>query len=418
MIVIIRACLMALLASALASCAGLPAEQPGAALAIVDGTVIDTASATPKRKATILIQGERIVAIGPGLSIPAGAQIIDAKGRYIVPGLWDMHAHLAAPGPVGVAPEHYVSYGVLGVRDMGGFLDQLQTVKAEIAARKRIGPRIVMAGPTLNGPPQPAPFHRVVTTDEEARTAVRELKAASVDLIKIHRQTTREVFYAIAVETKRQGLRFTGHVPLAIGWIEASNAGMHSVEHIQTIFENEQPDPKKLIPEFPIIAARLMGAHGDEIWAAFVENDTYLDPTLIHYADTIDANGPEVAKLRAHAFAAMKPLVTRAHRAGVRMLAGSDVLDRQGEMLLRELELLVEVGMTPQQALAAATTTPVEAMSIDGPGRIAAGAPASFLLLDADPLADIANLRKLSHVVVNGKVLDSRALAALRAAKL
>jgi len=389
----------------------------GETIAIVNGTIINPLQSNPESKGTVLIESDRIIAIGASVKTPTDARIIDARGKYISPGLWDMHAHLAALTPIGVAPERYVAYGVLGVRDMGGYLDQLTELKAGIAAGKRIGPDIVMAGPTLNGPPQPAPFHRVVATAAEARTAVDELKKAGVDFIKIHRQITREAFFAIADETAKQRLTFAGHVPLVMSWVEASNAGMHSIEHIQTIFENLEPDPSKLITKFPELVKRLEGSEGDEIWTTMVKNGTWFDPTMVGYEDSIDAKGPELGKLRRAAFSSMKVLMQRAVNAHVRMLAGTDILERHGERLLHELELLVSIGMSPQEALAAATVNPAASLGRDGPGRMMPGAPASLLILDADPLADISNLRKLSTVVLRGKVLDSTELAHLKELK-
>jgi len=383
-------------------------------IAIVNGTVVDPSEAKPEFNATVLIEDDRIAAVGASVKTPKDARVIDARGKYIVPGLWDMHAHLAALKPIGVAPEHYVAYGVLGVRDMGGYLDQLTELKAKIATAKRIGPDIAMAGPTLNGPPQPAPFHRVVAIGAEARAAVDELKKAGVDFIKIHRQTTREAFFAIADETKKQHLTFAGHVPLVMSWVEASDAGMHSIEHIQTIFENLEPDPSKLAANFPQLVKRLEGPEGDAIWKTMVKNGTWFDPTMVGYEDSIDAKGPEIGKLRRTAFAAMKVLMQRAVRSSVPILTGTDVLERHGERLLHELDLLVSVGMTPKEVLAAATVNSAAALGRDGSGRIATGAPASLLLVDADPLADIGNLRKLSTVVLRGRLLDFAELARLK----
>jgi Amidohydrolase family len=387
-------------------------------IAIVRGIIVDPSKAEPEFNATVLITDDRIATIDASLNPPKDARVIDARDKYIVPGLWDMHAHLAALTPIGVAPEHYVAHGVLGVRDMGGYLDQLTELKAEINAGKRIGPDIAMAGPTLNGPPQPAPFHRIVATSAEARAAVDELKEAGVNFIKVHRQTTREAFFAIADETKKQHLTFAGHVPLVMSWVEASNAGMHSIEHIQTIFENLEPDPSKLVGKFPELLKRLEGPEGDAIWKTMVKNGTWFDPTMVGYEDSIDAKGPEMGKLRHKAFAATKVLMQRAVRSRVPMLAGTDILERHGERLLHELELLVSVGMPPKEVLAAATVNPAAALDRDGPGRIATGAPASLLVVDADPLADIANLRKLSTVVLRGRVLDAPELTRLKGMKI
>lgn len=193
------------------------------AIVIANISIVDPAARDPVRKATIVVNEGRITAIGRSPRSPPGARIIDGRGTFVVPGLWDMHAHLAALTPIGLAPERYVGYGVLGVRDMGGLADSLLPLKARILAGKRIGPDIVLAGPTLNGE-QSADFHRQVVTGAEARSAVRDLKALGVDFIKIHRAIGREAFAAIADETRRLGLAFSGHVPLAMSWIEARAA--------------------------------------------------------------------------------------------------------------------------------------------------------------------------------------------------
>jgi len=383
------------------------------AVVVTNATVIDAGAASPARVASIVIENGRISAIAGSPRIPAGAQVIDARGKFVVPGLWDMHAHLAALTPIGRAPEQFVAHGVLNVRDMGGLADSLFPLRAAIRSGMRTGPEIVMAGPTLNGE-QPAPFHRKVTTDAEARAAVRELKAAGVDFIKIHRATGREAFDAIADETKRQGLAFAGHVPLVMGWVEASNAGMRTIEHIQTMFENIQPDARLIPAQFGDIGNRLDGALGDSIFAVLKRNHTFFDPTLIGYEATFATAAPAVAALRKVAYEKMKLIAARAARAGVPIITGTDVLDRHGEMLLQELERLVAIGMTPQQVLAAATVTSAEAAQRPEFGRIAVGAPASFLILDANPLTDIKNVRALSTVVLRGRVIGAEELARLR----
>jgi len=383
------------------------------ALVIANATIIDPSGKVPDTPGTVVVERGHVVALGRAPVIPPGARVVDGRGKFLVPGLWDMHAHLAALTSVGNAPERYVGFGVLGVRDMGGFADTLFPLRGRIRAGDRIGPEIVMAGPTLNGD-QPAAFHRRVVTDAEARAAVRELRALGADFIKVHRAMGRRELLAVIDEARRVGLTVSGHVPLALSWIEASTLGMRTIEHIQTIFENEQPNPQLMAGQFPGIASRLAGTHGDSIWAVLKRNHTFFDPTLIGYEVNIEKAGPEVAVRRRAAYTQMKLLAGRIARAGVPMLAGTDVLERHGEMLLLELERLVEIGMTPRQALAAATTTAADAVQHHGTGRVEVGAPAMMLLLDANPLTDIKNLRHLSAVVLAGRLLESAELARLR----
>lgn len=395
------------------ACIAPPQRLPAQALVIANGTIIDPSGKNPLTRATVVVARGRVVAVGPSPTIPPGARVVDARGKFLVPGLWDMHAHLAALTPVDHVPERYVGYGVLGIRDMGGYADTLFPLRGRIRAGERIGPEIVMPGPTLNGE-QAAPFHRTIVTAAEAHAAVRELRYLGVDFIKVHRAMGRTVFLAVIDEARRDGLTVSGHVPLVMSWIEASNLGMRTIEHIQTIFENEQPDPTLVTGQFDAIAGRLAGPHGDSIWAALKRNHTFFDPTLIGYEANLDKAGPEVAAKRRVAFARLKLLAGRIAKAGVPILAGTDVLERQGDMLLLELERLVEIGLTPRQALAAATTTATEAVLHHGTGRIEVGAPAMMLVLDANPLLDIKNLRALSAVVLMGRLIEAPELARLR----
>lgn len=389
----------------------LAAAQPWT---LIEGaTLVDPAASPPARVVSVLVRGDRVEAVAPRLERPPFARVIEGRGRFIVPGLWDMHGHLAALGPIGRAPEHFVGHGVLHVRDMGGYLDQLAALRADIAAGRRVGPTLRIAGPTLNSE-HPADFHRTLTTAGEARGAVRELKAAGVDHLKVHRATTREVFEAVIDEGRRVGLPVVGHVPLTVSWVDASRAGMRTIEHIQTIFENLQPDLRLTPERFSHLADDLEGALGDEIFGVLKANGTWFDPTLIGYEAAIDGARPEAAAARRQAYGRMKAIAAKAARAGVPIVTGTDVIAQPGEMLLRELERLVEIGMSAPAVLTAATITSATAAGRPELGRVRAGGPASFLLVDANPLDDIAALRRLSLVVHQGRVFTVTDLAALR----
>lgn len=380
---------------------------------ITNASIVDASAVDPIKSGSIIIVDGRITAIDANLTIPEGARTIDAHGKFVVPGLWDMHAHLAAITPVGLAPERYVGYGVLNIRDMGGRTEELFSLRATIQNGGRTGPEIVLAGPTLNSE-QPADFHRLVKTDAQARAAVRELKARGVDFIKIHRAINQEVFDAIADESRRQGLPFTGHVPLVMGWIDASNAGMRTIEHIQTIFENIQPDPRLMRTQFNNIADRLNGPLGDSIFRVMKANHTFFDPTLIGYESSFSNVTPDVAERRRVAYGKMKLIAARAAQAGVPIITGTDVLERHGDLLLRELETLVEIGLTPQQVLEAATVISAEAAQHPDLGRVVVGAPASLIIVDRNPLLNIRNLRGISTVVLRKQLFNAEQLARLR----
>lgn len=399
--------------AAFAIAAGAWRPLHGQALAITNVSIIDPALAQPVMPGPIVVDKGRIISIGPSATIPRGAAVVDGRGGFVVAGLWDMHAHFAAMTPIGRAPERYVGHGVLFARDMGGFTDSLLPLRRDIAAGRRTGPDIVLAGPTLNGI-DAAPFHRKVGTAAEARSAVRELKASGVDMIKVHRAIEREPFMAVLDEAHTQGLTVSGHVPLVMSWIEGVSAGMRTVEHIQTIFENVQPDPSKVAAEFMSIADRLDGSLGDSIFSVMRARGTFFDPTLIGYAASIERAQPAVAARRRAAFERMKLIAFRAARAGVPIVTGTDVLEGHGEMLLRELELLASIGLSPRDVLLAATATSADAALRPESGRVAVGSPASFLVLSSNPLDDIRHLRSLWLVVQRGRLVTDVELQALR----
>lgn len=374
-------------------------------------SVVDPDAEGPARVADLIVQGGRISAIGPNLGPPPGALIIDARGKFALPGLWDMHAHLAALNEVGSKPEGYVGHGVLAIRDMGGNVPKLLAYRSELA-KGRVGPLFTFAGPTLNGE-RFADFHRVVTTEAQAREAVRQLKAMGVSLIKIHRALKPDILPVLIDEARKVGLPVAGHVPLGMDWAQASDAGMH-IEHLVVILENELALPQDAAPSIEAAIDRIEGPKGDAIFARMAANRTYLDPTLVHYEVRLAGMKSDVATKARALFVRVKALVGRLRRADVPLLAGTDEVNRPGKHLLRELELLSEGGLSARQAIRSATSTAARAAGHPEFAKIGRGAPASFLLLDADPTADLRNLHQLSTVVLRGRPINSAGLARLR----
>jgi imidazolonepropionase-like amidohydrolase len=192
---------------------------------------------------------------------------------------------------------------------------------------------------------------------------------------------------------------------------------MQSMEHVQTLFENEVADRADPAKDIPAAMVRIAGGKGDSIFATLKRNGTYFDPTLIYYENSIEKAAPDLAARRRVFYGYLKPLVGRASAAGVKILAGTDMIDRPGHWLLVELERLVESGLNTRQALQAATTTAAEAAGRPDLARVAPGATASLLILDADPLADIKNVRRLSMVVLRGRAIGAAELERLRSAQ-
>ncbi|HMH80838.1 MAG TPA: amidohydrolase family protein, partial [Candidatus Acidoferrum sp.] len=197
--------------------------------------------AEPRPDQTLLIKKDRIAAIGASntVAIPRGAQILDARGKFLIPGLVDMHIHLTAAGePQGSRKfmlPLLLANGITSVRDMGGYLESLNPLRKEIAEGKRLGPRIFTPGPYLDGSPPSFQPSLVVTNSVEARENVQQLVALGVDFIKVQSKLSRDAYFAIAQAATREHVTFVGHVPDQVTAAEAAEAGQHSIEHLTNV---------------------------------------------------------------------------------------------------------------------------------------------------------------------------------------
>jgi hypothetical protein len=215
-------------------------------LAFTHVTVIDATGAPPKPDRTVVIAGGRISVLDTSakLTPPQDAQVIDATGKFLIPGLWDMHIHLDDPEiwPSLVSREEkevifslLIANGVTGVRDMAGSLEQLQQWKQRIALGQMLGPRIVAAGPFVDGRPPRWLGSFSVSTEAEARDAVRGLYRRGADFIKLYSRLPRPAFFGLADEAKKLGVVFVGHVQDLVSAAEVSDAGQKSMEHLDGI---------------------------------------------------------------------------------------------------------------------------------------------------------------------------------------
>jgi hypothetical protein len=214
----------------------------GRALVITHVTVIDVSGAAAKPDMTVTVRGDRIAAIErSSLKIPKDVQVVDGRGKFLIPGLWDMHVHTNfgdwLPGGEEIILPLFVANGITGVRDMGGDLHQLLEWRKQIDAGAILGPRMVISGPMIDGAPPHFPASVPVSTATEGRKAVDDLKLGGADFIKVQSYIPRDAYFAVAEESKKQGMTFVGHVPDAIRASEASNAGQKSIEHYTGIFE-------------------------------------------------------------------------------------------------------------------------------------------------------------------------------------
>ena len=400
--------------AATVAAAGSAAAAP---LVFTHVTVIDATGAPAKPDMTVVVEGSRITALGPSVSVaaPRGASVIDAAGKFLIPGLWDMHAHLT--DATEAAFPLLVEHGITGVRDLGGKLDRVDRWRAEIARGERTGPLIVRAGPFVDGPKDAA--DRLTVTDPAgARRAVDSLEAVGVDLIKVHNKLPRDAFFALMEQARKTGLPVAVHLPSGVTSAEASAAGARTLEHIETLIESALFRPGATAKTWEAALAENTGASGAALCSTLVANGTWYDPTLVAYRRGFALWGSDTRKLaiRRACFQKLQTLAGDLHRAGVRMVAGSDFTEssvglRAGADLHEELALLVEAGLSPMEAIQAATLNPAKCLGReDSLGTIEKGKRADLVLLDCDPLDNIDNTRTIRSVVFGGRLVEVAAL--------
>jgi imidazolonepropionase-like amidohydrolase len=426
----------------------LTGQQP---VAFTHVTVIDGASPVPRPDQTVIVRGSRIAAVGAAalVAVPASARVVNGRQKFLVPGLWDMHVHTTVPGGQ-EALALYVANGVTGVRDMAGDWEQITGWRGRIAAGGLLGPRIVAAGPYLEGGDVPIP-HLLARTPEEATAAVDSLARLGVDFVKLHSQFTREAYFAAARAARARGFPVAGHVPRSITPVEASDSGVASIEHmLQIPIPCTPAESLALAPRFPVqgVLGRCTAEDLAPLFAHLGRNGTWVVPTLVAAVEI--ARWPERA-LPGDSVAALLPdtlrryvaqifpmpdsippgadvvgrgllakrvaLVGAMHRAGVGILPGTDAPLRNsppGFGLHGELAMLAEAGLSPFDVLRAATLDPARFLGLlDSLGTVAPGKLADLVLLDADPLADIANLRRIHAVMANGRLFEADARRSL-----
>ena len=438
------------------------ASAQDAPLVIAHVAVVDVVAGRVQPDMTVEIRGRTIAGINAGsrARIRRRATVIDGRGGYLIPALWDMHVHASWPPAVAqIFLPVMVANGVLGVRDMhSGSLSVIVALKRAVANGSQIGPRVFVAGPAVDGPNSYLPGSRVVRTADEAREAVRQLEAGGVDFIKVYSSLPRELYFVVASEARKEGIPFVGHVPYAVTAAEASDAGQRSMEHLTEVDVGTSSDEARIkaeeveamnekhgsIPDANRLKATYDSAKAASLFERFRRNETWQVPTLVvlyqpgqlaqggHAAgDSLLAYVPKALRDYWHSvppeFAAKlgalyqvhSDLVGRINRAGVPMLAGSDCPNPYvypGFSLHDELGLLVHGGLTPAEALRTATINPARFLGVtDSLGTVATGKVADLVLLDADPLQDIANTKRIRAVIRGGRLLDRRALDRLLA---
>ena len=431
-------------------------------------TVNDMTGGPSKPDMTVVVVGNRIAAIGKTGKIrePRNAFVIDAKGKYLIPGLWDMHVHVfhyRLPLP----PDEYkfplfIANGVTGVREMWTKPDKMDYVKLwrkQFYEQPGTVPRFVAVGTLVDGPPVTWKNSDSVSTADEARLMVDKLKAGGVDFVKVYNNLSREAYFAIADEAKKQHIPFAGHVPFRILLREATNAGQQSVEHLTGILKQDCPTldqiAKKEFPngvpkdlaDRPFIEQAMELCDEKRAFAFFQElakNDTWEVPTFpVRTREVATANSleedtrlkyipaeerdswkkfssrnnsrtPDQTSAVQREMQRALELVKWMHRAGVEFMAGTDVGNEYiypGFSLHDDLAMFVKAGFTPLEALQTATRNPAKFLGmLDSLGTIEEGKFADLVLLEANPLEDIRNTRRINAVVVNGSYLPKETL--------
>lgn len=470
----------------LVACAAPAVRGPGprdGVLALADLTVVDVEGGRLLPHRTVLIAGGRIarVSSSDAFDAPPGTRVVPARGKYLIPGLWDMHVHLfnqisRRPPNLWYFPL-FVANGVTGVREMWTKPADAATLadwRERIAGGALLGPRIAAAGALVDGPVSWWPTTDRVATPEEARRFVREAGGAGLDFVKVYSSLSREVYFAIADEARRTGIPVAGHIPLLVRTEEAAAAGQSSNEHLHQVREACSTRERQILDERERLYSRPFTSQEDDaLWerhegmraeaydAATCEaaarrlaaapvwqvptlvnerlhflgppEDSGGDPRLAHvpaeerriWSEGLAQFGVTIATAseggsdeRRRRWAATLTVVGTLARAGVPFLAGTDLGGAflfPGSSLHEELALLVEAGLTPPEALRAATVNPARYLEMAGSlGTVEAGKLADLVLLDADPLEDIRNTRRIGAVVLNGRYLDRGALDELR----
>jgi imidazolonepropionase-like amidohydrolase len=405
--------------------------QSKGTLAIVNGNLIDGTGSAPLANAVVIIENGRIKAVGPKASvrIPNGAKTFDAKGRYILPGLWDMHAHFEQVewGPV------YLAAGVTTVRDVGNEFDFIRSVRDAIAAGRGLGPTMLLAG-IVDGDSNFAIGIVRANNAEEAKAVVHKYHDAGFQQIKIYSSMKPDVLKVICDEAHSLGMTVTGHIPQGMDAIQGVEAGMDQINHIQYL-------PRVLLPKDfkPQPGVAPVIDFNSERARASIQffKDTVFDPTMVvfewlfHPASKpfVDFE-PGAAKLPKELYGPINntgvpperekagkaniemflKIIGELHRAGLDIVAGTDQVV-PGHSLRRELELYVQAGFTPMEAIQAATIVPARVMKMDKEsGTVEAGKVADLILVNGNPLENIRNLRNADLVITKGRVFETAKL--------
>lgn len=421
-------------------------KSSSATLVIKNVTVIDGSGAAAKSDMAIVIKGNRIAEVVPAKNLkpPKNAKIINAEGKYAIPGLWDMHVHLK--NSTESALPVFIANGITSIRDMAGGFEQLSDMRRMVETGGIIGPRIKFSGPALESPESIARAKKsgktenfdltriVVAGPEDAPKAIKKLKDLGVDFVKIRTWASPETYFAIIKAAKDADIQIVGHSPENLDPIKVANAGQASFEHgfypypLSKYSETEQANiieafvknKAAIVPT--LVAWNYQTVPLETAKAIVADNENKIDfrrkytsPELVEYwgvqLEPLKPKSEESLKGWRGAIDTMAKDVGAMFQKGVRVMPGTDLaapLVFPGFSLHDELEMFVtKIGMSPMQAIESGTRVPAEFMGMrDCLGTIEKGKIADIVLLDADPLEDIKNTRKIDGVIKGGNYFD------------
>ena len=398
-------------------------------LAIAHVAVVPMDREVVLRDQTVLVRGGNIEAIAPSSSvtIPSGARVIDGRGLTIVPGLTDMHVH--------VTPEDFPALllnGVTTARELNGSPDHLRW-RSEVESGGRLGPRLIVSSPLLSGVPQRW-RHILVTTDTAATRVVAEVAQAGYDFVKTYDGLSPETYAALARESRRRGLRVTGHVAATVGLAGVVAARPNSIEHAQMILEAagghdaDSAAAMRAVDQLagsgiwivPTLAAyeALNLMRTPAMQERFLRPEmAYVDSSMREWWTGFRTDAPVPATPRqARRVVSTRYLVAMATARGIGILAGTDTpnpLMIPGYSLHDELASLEAAGLSRYQVLGSATVEAAKYMGWDREaGTVTAGKRADLILVRGNPLEDLTVLRRVEGLVVNGRYLGREELEA------
>lgn len=435
-------------------------DKGPASIYITHVTVVDTATGKELPNQTVFISGDLIAEVrdSSGITPQTGVKVVDGTGKYLIPGLWDMHVH--GTNYESTLPL-YVANGVTGVREMFGPPDA-NKFRSELSQKNISAPHLYLGSPIFDGNPPIWRDSIKIETAEQARNAVDEQKLRGADFIKVYSRLSRDAYFAIMDEAQRQSIPVAGHVPDRVTAWEATKARQKSVEHLLGMPYACSSREKKLWPISAKMQSMLEGDRleldafrslnhdkCDRLFREFIRNGTWAVPTLSVYRTFSLLNDAELRsdtrmryfggefrdwlsakddprlkswtgadfELERELFKHEERLVAALFRAGVPLLAGTDTGNPYcfpGFSLHDELALLVESGLTPLAALQSATMNAAKFMNTSNRyGTIATGKIADLVLLNADPLQDIHNTTKIAEVFLAGKEFNRNDLDAI-----